>query len=541
LDGNAAANRTLISYTITGLNIPDGTTFWIKWADFNAVLADDGLAVDDFSITPLSPPAPTNPSGVGAASPASVIEGVNTNTLLTVAVTPGLNPTSTGLAVSCDLSAIGGPVSRLLFDDGTNGDVTSGDNTYTFGGMVTTATTAGVKSLPCTITDAQARTGSASITVTVLAIKTIGEVQGGVTDSTNGATFESPLKGQNVVVRGVVYEKTIARTSTGSTQYGFFLQNAAATSDGDPNTSDGIFVFLSYGSTLAGYTPVVGDEIIIGAKVTEYYSFTELISTFAFYGVVRSGVDIDAEVAPFVTNPPADLAAANRYWERRESMRAQVPVGSIVTNGRNTFASSADAETWVIIPSNPLASRVNPYARRAFRDAHPLDDNYDPANWDGNGYRILMGSLGLKGASGNNTTMIAPSRTFDTLTNAPTGGLYYQFSKYTVMVAEQPTYNHGPDPSLNAPPSDLPRSQNYSIVTYNLENLYDYRDDPNDGCDFSGGANTGCAKDGQTVKPAYDYVPPSDAAYQERLTDIANQIIADLHAPDILLAQEAED
>ncbi|MBL1130020.1 MAG: ExeM/NucH family extracellular endonuclease [Chloroflexi bacterium] len=52
LDGNAEANRTQISHTITELNIANGATFWIRWTDFNASGADDGLAIDDFSLTP---------------------------------------------------------------------------------------------------------------------------------------------------------------------------------------------------------------------------------------------------------------------------------------------------------------------------------------------------------------------------------------------------------------------------------------------------------------------------------------------------------
>lgn len=50
LDGNAAANRTSISGQITGLVVPPGGTFWIRWTDFNVSGADDGLAIDDFSI-----------------------------------------------------------------------------------------------------------------------------------------------------------------------------------------------------------------------------------------------------------------------------------------------------------------------------------------------------------------------------------------------------------------------------------------------------------------------------------------------------------
>ena len=54
LDGNAAANRAAVSGSITGLSITNGSTFWIRWTDFNATDADDGLAVDDFSLTPTA-------------------------------------------------------------------------------------------------------------------------------------------------------------------------------------------------------------------------------------------------------------------------------------------------------------------------------------------------------------------------------------------------------------------------------------------------------------------------------------------------------
>lgn len=51
LDGNAAENRSFLSSTISGLSIPPGAEFWLRWTDFNASGSDDGLAIDDFSIS----------------------------------------------------------------------------------------------------------------------------------------------------------------------------------------------------------------------------------------------------------------------------------------------------------------------------------------------------------------------------------------------------------------------------------------------------------------------------------------------------------
>ena len=53
-DGNLAANRTSVSGTLSGLTIASGTSFWIRWTDFNASGADDGLAIDNFSLTPTA-------------------------------------------------------------------------------------------------------------------------------------------------------------------------------------------------------------------------------------------------------------------------------------------------------------------------------------------------------------------------------------------------------------------------------------------------------------------------------------------------------
>jgi hypothetical protein len=49
-NGNDPFNQQAIAYTITGLSIPDGSSFFIRWNDGDASSSDDGLSIDDFSI-----------------------------------------------------------------------------------------------------------------------------------------------------------------------------------------------------------------------------------------------------------------------------------------------------------------------------------------------------------------------------------------------------------------------------------------------------------------------------------------------------------
>jgi DNA/RNA endonuclease G (NUC1) len=176
LDGNAAANRTALASTITfATPVNNGQEIWLRWKDINHANNDHGLAIDDLSVTangvgggtpaptPIptatptpAPPVSTNPTGIGSANPNSVLAGASS--LLTVNVTPGTNPPSSGLTVVANLSSIGGSVTQQFLGSG---------NSFTFQAVVDPGTTPGSKTLPVTITDAEARTGSASITLTV--------------------------------------------------------------------------------------------------------------------------------------------------------------------------------------------------------------------------------------------------------------------------------------------------------------------------------------------------------------------------------------
>jgi predicted extracellular nuclease len=367
---------------------------------------------------------------------------------------------------------------------------------------------------------------------------TVGAVQGTTTDTENPRTDRSPLANPSgngtsstlYDVRGVITQRTLARTDTGTAQNGFFLQSRNGFTDGDPASSDGIFVFMgNFTSLIGGYVPTVGDEVVLRARVSEYFSMTQL-SSASLVTKLDSGV---ADVAVDDAEPPVDVSAADRFWERHEGMQLRVRAGAGAVSGRNVFSDTADSEIWVVDRDDPLLDRPDPLARRVFRDAHPLDD--DPARFDnGNGNRILLGPLGVKATAGDNTALLPPAKTFDVLSGDAVGGLYYSFNKYAVQPAGA-AFTDGADPSRNSPPRPAARSRELAVSTYNVENLYDFRDDPFDGCDFVG--NTGCPG----VSPPFDYAPATEAAYTDKLADLADQIITSMHGPDLILAQEAED
>ncbi len=194
---------------------------------------------------------PTNPSATGAANPGSVLPGAQST--LTATVTPGANPTSTGISVSGDLTSIGGSATTAFADDGLGFDATANDNVFTYRATVAGGTAPGAKSLPVTVTDAQSRSGSTTIALTVAEPPAppieISEIQ--------GAAHISPKVGTTVTTTGIVIGKI------GSS---FYLQDP--TPDLNSATSEGLQVFGA--SAAAGVS--VGDEVSVLGLVTEFRS-----------------------------------------------------------------------------------------------------------------------------------------------------------------------------------------------------------------------------------------------------------------------------
>jgi trimeric autotransporter adhesin len=106
LDGNLSANRVTISYTINGISIPNGSNFSIRWTDFDVTGAEDGLGIDDFSITLGCTPPTNQPTGLNLTPALQSIDGSFTAALAgttpadAYVVLMSASPTLTELPVS---------------------------------------------------------------------------------------------------------------------------------------------------------------------------------------------------------------------------------------------------------------------------------------------------------------------------------------------------------------------------------------------------------------------------------------------------------
>ena len=156
----------------------------------------------------------TPPSGVGTAVP--TFGGEGTPVTLRVTVTPGTLPASTGITVTGNAASIGGGPLTFL-DNGVAPDVLAGDNIYSASAVVGPGLPSGAVTIPFTITDAQARTGTGNINFQVVgpppACPTGGESfsatninsDGDYGLPTNGTYTFTPTKGGPAVVKDAIW------------------------------------------------------------------------------------------------------------------------------------------------------------------------------------------------------------------------------------------------------------------------------------------------------------------------------------------------
>lgn len=153
------------SFTLNGaVNAAVTLRLYLYNGTGNATASTENLRLDDIAVTASAiSGGVTNPTATATAGSSAVAPGQPVT--LSVQVTPGNGPTSTGLTVTGDLSAIGGS-STQAFTAGSN-------NTFTYTATVPANQAYGAAALPITVTDAQNRSGTASLTLAIAGNLTI--------------------------------------------------------------------------------------------------------------------------------------------------------------------------------------------------------------------------------------------------------------------------------------------------------------------------------------------------------------------------------
>jgi uncharacterized repeat protein (TIGR01451 family) len=453
INGNIASNRTVISSTITGLNIADGQEILLRWSDPDHIGNDHGLAIDDFSVVPHHLNQPTNPTITAtSATPATLSAGGTT--LLTATVSLGSDPTSTGLTVTGDLSSIGGSATQPFFDNATNGDVTAGDNIFSYTATVSGGTTAGAKSLPVTAKDAQLRNSvPASISLTVQPPQLeIHDIQG------PGTT--SPFAGLTVATTGIV-----TGIKTGS---GFFIQTPDANVDSNPNTSEGVFVFT--GSSIPA-AAVIGNKVSVTGTAQEFIPSADVNSP----PVTEIGGSPSVSVLSIGNTPPAPitLTAADTsptgsidQLERFEGMRVHVDSLTAIAPTQGNLSEANATSTTNGTFYGVIRGVARPFREPGVEVPDPLPSGA-PANvprFDANPERLRVDSDAQPGAIALNVTSGA------IITNL-TGPFDYSFRTYTILqeAATVPSVTG----NISAIPVPVATAGEFTVASFNMERFYD--------------------------------------------------------------------
>jgi uncharacterized protein (TIGR03437 family) len=417
--------------------------------------------------------------------------------LLTVAVTPGANPASTGITVIANLTPIGGLMMQPLFDDGTHGDANAGDNTFSFQATVANGTAPGMKSLAISIADAQSRTASASITLTVQGPPlAIHDIQG------SGST--SLRVSEVVTTTGIV---------TGLKSNGFFIQAPETSADSDPNTSEGIFVFTSSAPPSAA---AIGNAVTVTGTVAEFRPSSDPnspplteISGMPVVTVVSTSNPLPAPIT--LTAAHANPSGSIEQLEKFEGMRVHVASLTVIAPTQGSMNEPNATST-----SNGIFFAVITGVARPLRepgielpDPLPAGAPATIPRFDANPERLRVDSDGQTGAAPLEVTAGA------IITNI-IGPLDYAARAYTIL----------PDPAtppvvsgnISAASVPAPSATEFTVASFNMQRFFDTTDDP------------------ATSEPVL-----TTAAFNNRLNKASLAIRQVMRSPDIIGVEEVEN
>jgi uncharacterized protein len=317
LDGNLAANRASNITVTLSLNVLAGEEIMLRWEDLNDSGNDHLLAIDDISVTativasnsPFLSASPTALTGLDyiAGSGPSVSKNytlTGTNLTSDLTVTPPTNfeisntsATSGFQTMALTLTPSSGSINatihvRLIAGLTANPSYT-GTITHTGGGLssAVNVSVSGKVTSPATITKISAIQGS-GMTTTLIGSHTI--------------------------------EGIVTRTFLGSTKLqGFNVQEEDADSDGDANTSEGIFVYDPAGL----FTGNQGDKVQVTGTPFDFSTGSGASSLTELTSLTNVIVISTGNPLPTVTNVQLPVAAVSDL-EKYEGMLINVSAAS---------------------------------------------------------------------------------------------------------------------------------------------------------------------------------------------------------------------
>ncbi|WP_372729309.1 ExeM/NucH family extracellular endonuclease [Nocardioides sp.] len=434
-DGNASVNRTRVAATLGSLTIPAGATFWVRWNDFNASGADDGLAVDDFTLTPRSTDAaPFLAASTPAAGATNVARGSN----ISLTFSEPVDVAGAWFSIVCatsgthDAVVSGGPVtfelapiSRFASNESCTvsvfaAGVTDQDNQDPPDNMVRD------ESFSFTVADTLVCGEPATY---------LHEIQG---------------SGTSAALTGIrTVEAVVVGDYQGAGQFGgYYLQEEDADIDADPATSEGIFV--SNTTTAVN----LGDVVRVRGTAGESFGLTQL-------SAVTSTV-ICAEGGSVTPSPVALPVPSVSDWERLEGMSISIDQELTVTD---TFTLARFGEVTLSAggrlsnPTNVVAPGAPAQALQAQnnRSRILLDDGNGQSNIDPTFYPA-------GGLSASNTL-----RTGDT-TAGLAGVLDHRFGAYRVQPVDPTQIEFVPSNARSTSPTAV--GGDVQVAAFNVLNYF---------------------------------------------------------------------
>ncbi|HEX8286626.1 MAG TPA: hypothetical protein VF556_01445 [Pyrinomonadaceae bacterium] len=337
--------------------------------------------------------------------------------------------------------------------------------------------------------------------------RTIAEIQG----DKNVSSFEN----EYVRVNGIV---------TARLRGGFFIQTPDDKTDGNPNTSEGIYVFTK---TEPSVEATIGNLVSVTGTVEEFRPKAQLMSlpvTEISMQKGRDSIQVESKDNPLpkqIALSPNDFKSnVIDALEKYEGMRVAVAEMTVVapTDGRvddKNGTSESNGVFYGVVkginrPFREPGIDAYDYILLSSKDKEKMKKDYPKIPlFDNNPERLRVESATQLGAQAIDVTAYAEVKNL-------TGVLHYAYRAYAVLV------DAGSKPAVSnfvkAQPLPAPNERQFSVAGMNLENFFDDEDDP------------GIKEDIVTSE-----------AFERRLKKISLAIRDYLQTPDVIGIVEAEN